>query len=456
MRMTPSVLAAAAVWILSLATATAQSGTDGATLQNVGGIALVKPQAWSKETEATLVEFKAYIDRSATGHGTAGYYEFHLPSGQTRQYPVSKVFGVVIYPDPERVQNLVTSDDRSKIEKTIAEVQSVITRFPATKGYLEPRIQNFATLLTSYDSGQVKSEGKWIQRQRYTEGEASRLADILKIEITQAKPPGSMNLEEDPKFIALVAMGKSAAKAKLFVNELRDIQGRLARGERRKKIMEKLADPALPLPACQELVVELNTLQPSEDPASKAAVVRWQNSLKEAARLADTAKPLAEKLNAELSSIVDFAKAPTFSSESSDAATKLAAEVKKFQASSPPPQFTAEVAQAAAVAAVYDGMLKVGPLLEANQFLEVKDVLDSLSQRTALVGSHASRANGELQRIAAARIEIFTRAREDAKALADAGKGPEAIAKYQEAFSVIPDPSVGSAIEQLKTATAKP
>jgi hypothetical protein len=101
-------------------------------------------------------------------------------------------------------------------------------------------------------------------------------------------------------------------------------------------------------------------------------------------------------------------------------------------------------------------MLKVGPLLEANQFLEVKDVLDSLSQRTALVGSHASRANGELQRIAAARIEIFTRAREEAKALADAGKGPEAIAKYQEAFSVIPDPSVGTTIEQLKTATATP
>lgn len=456
MRIPSRPLAVLALSLAITAQAPAQSGTDGTTLQQSPGLALIKPQPWSKESEAALVEFTAYVDRSATGHGASGYYEFHFPSGQKRQYPVSKVFRVVIYPDPERVQNLVSPEDRSAIEKTIDEVRAVIARFPATKSYLEPPLQNFGTLLQKYDAGQVKTAGKWLLRQRYTESEAARLADMLKIEITQAQPPGSTDLENDPKFLALVEMSKSAPKVKTFVLQLRDMHSKLVRGERRKKLLAQLADPSLPLPTCQNLVEELAALDASEDPASKKALDRWQSAFKEAATLAAGAEAIAGQLDAQLSSVADVSKVPTFTGEPASGAAGLADKVKKFQATAPPAQFTAEVAKATAVVAVYEGFAQLQPLIAGQKFLDAKDVLDDIAPRAPLVGPHSVRVVGEFQRSAAARIEIFTRAREEAKMLADGGKVPEALAKYQEAFSVIPDPSVASIIDQLKQPAATP
>ncbi len=84
---------------------TAQS--VGGSVQEKAGIALVKPQPWAKDSEATVVEFQSYINRT-------GYYEFASKSGTKRQVPASKVVKVVEYSVPEQIQEMVTAEERQK------------------------------------------------------------------------------------------------------------------------------------------------------------------------------------------------------------------------------------------------------------------------------------------------------------------------------------------------------
>ena len=82
--------------------------------------------------------------------------------------------------------------------------------------------------------------------------------------------------------------------------------------------------------------------------------------------------------------------------------------------------------------------------------MEAKDILDELARNADLFGPETMRAVSGLRRQAVAKIEQFTRLRDEAKLLADSGKKSEALAKFEAAFSVIPDSDVGQQIAQLR------
>jgi len=94
-----------------------QAAVDGSTIHEKSGIALIKPQAWSKEGEATVFEFQGYIDRASGG---AGYYEFRTKLDK-RQVPVSRIVKIIIYPDPAQFTEVITQADRQKLVTTTAE-----------------------------------------------------------------------------------------------------------------------------------------------------------------------------------------------------------------------------------------------------------------------------------------------------------------------------------------------
>ena len=82
--------------------------------------------------------------------------------------------------------------------------------------------------------------------------------------------------------------------------------------------------------------------------------------------------------------------------------------------------------------------------------MEAKDILDDLAYNADLFGPETRRAISGLKRQAVGKIEQFTRLRGEAKLLAESGKRTEALAKFEAAFSVIPDSDVGRQIAQLK------
>ena len=89
-------------------------------------------------------------------------------------------------------------------------------------------------------------------------------------------------------------------------------------------------------------------------------------------------------------------------------------------------------------------------IFQEKRYIEAKDILDGLAHRADGVGPETVRVVSGLRRQTVGKIDEFTRLRGEAKLLAASGRKPEALAKFEAAFSVIPDSDVGQQIAQLK------
>ena len=71
---------------------------DGFNVQERAGVVLVKPQPWSKNAEATVLEFQSFINRTADGTSGAGYYEFRTKNADRRQVQVGRIVKLCCLP----------------------------------------------------------------------------------------------------------------------------------------------------------------------------------------------------------------------------------------------------------------------------------------------------------------------------------------------------------------------
>jgi len=431
-------------------------GGDGFTAQEAPGIALVKPQAWSKESAATILEFEALTDRRAQGSATAGYIEFRMPSGQARQVDASRLVKVIIFPDVERILTVVETGDRDRIAATLTEIDAVVQRFPATRSHLAPRARDVVALIERFDAGEVKVDGTWMPRRTYQDRQASSLADILAVEINKAEPATAFDLDGDYKFQTLEALAETSPAAKAIAAKIKTQHTTRVHAEKRKKILESLADPSLDVAAARRLVAELDGLAPGDDPRAQAELDRWRNADLEAGALAKLAGLLADRIEVLLAEVTDFSVPPSLDPPTAEAADALARRFRVFQQANPPPQLRTLAAKAEAVATTSTTLEKLGPLFQDKRFLDAKTLLDAAAARAPAVGPATARVITELQKLAAAQIELFSRAREDAATHESAGRPAEALAKYKEAYGMIPNAAVAQRIEALEAPEQAP
>lgn len=429
---------------------------EGMTVQETPGIALIKPQSWSKESDVTVLEFTAYVDRRATGNAAAGYYEFILPSGNKRQVDSSKVVRVIIYPDASRIVSLVESKDRDQIAASIKGMEDITIRFPATRSHLLSRLREIVAVIERYDAGEVKMDGQWVPRKTYLERQSEKYAQVLREEIQKAKPPGSFNLADDLLFAALRNMETSVPKAKTLTADLSALNQRLGRGATRKDILKRLEEAGATYEASVPLVAQLEGLQPAEDPAASAFLGKWKSAMTALDALEPVAKSAAEALEANLADFHSTDQAPEFSEETRTHLRRLGDQLRAFRAGNPPPALNARVAGAVAVEAVGAGFMEIGQSLPARKVFEAKTTLDAMAPQARNIGPQCGRVVSEFQKSIATRIEFFTKTRDEAKGLAEGDKPAEAIAKYEEALAIIADPTVESALADLKAASAQP
>ena len=430
--------------------------TDGFTVQDRPGIAIVKPQTWSKESDVTVVEFLAFIDRTASGTANAGYIEFHLKSGDKRQVATSKLVKMVVYADPAQIRDIVEPGQRQSLQNTITDVNAVTVKFPATRIYLEPSLQKLEAEAAAFDAGKVKSDGVWITKQAYLKVKAANLIELLKTETERAIPPGSFDLEHDPKYLALLEFSTTNPNIKILTAQLASSQAKLARTEKRKMLLARLTEPTLGMPAATEAVNQLKALKPEEDPRSAAFLKRWDAGTATAKAASEDAAKLAAALEGELASDKTGEAPPQLSPQLDADLSALNEKMALFAAANPPPQLLTESRQALAVCAAGTGFKKLQAIFAEKHFIEAKDLLDELSPRSQFIGPETERVITGLLQFTATQIDAFTRLREQAKLLAASGKKAEALAKYEEAYAVIPDNPVGDEIAKLKPETPAP
>ena len=256
----------------------AQPG-NGFIVQKRAGIVFVKPQPWSRDNEATVFEFQAFINRTADGGFGAGYYEFQTKNAARRQIPTARIVRLVIYPDVEEFGEIIAQQDRRVLVSAIEELERVAAKYPSSRSYLEPSIRQLNAEIAQFDSGNVKSQGVWISKQSYIKRLATKLASQLKTEIARAKPPSSLKLEDDPRFISLKDLADTNADAQRLATEISAHLEALVRDEQRSDLLTKLGETATTLSEAKTTVEQLKALRPSEDPKTAAVIKTWDSGL---------------------------------------------------------------------------------------------------------------------------------------------------------------------------------
>jgi hypothetical protein len=448
----PASLLTAFSFLILIAASVARSQTpsDGFTVQERAGIVLVKPQAWSKDNEAVVVEFQAFTDRTASGASGAGYIEFRTKGSPKRQIPTARIVKMVVYPEPHLVKEVLTDQDRDALAAVADEIKTTIAKYPASRTYVEPALKKVQEEVATYDSGKVKTGGAWVARDVYVAERARTFASQIKPDILSAKPPSSFDLVNDPRFLALQDFAKSNASVKPLVTELSNMHGKLVRAETRQNLLAKLAGPDLGFPGASAAVTQLKSLQPEEDPRTVLFLKNWDANVAKVNESSEQAKKLAAALESEMTTVKPEEALPEISPQLDQQIAALNLSMASFTASKPPAPLLAEAGQALAVCATASGFGKLKAIIADRQFLEAKDVLDQLSGQVTLIGPETVRVVAGLQTVAASSISEFSRLREEGKVQADANKPAEALAAYEKAFAVIPDPAVGEQIAELK------
>jgi hypothetical protein len=89
-------------------------------------------------------------------------------------------------------------------------------------------------------------------------------------------------------------------------------------------------------------------------------------------------------------------------------------------------------------------------LLSGRDFFAAETTIAPLVQSSAQIGSKTNEGVKALQSFITAKLGVFSKLREEAGMLAQAGKKKEALAKYAEALAIMPNAQLAAQVEDLK------
>jgi len=404
-------------------------------------MALVKPQAWSNEDQASAVEFFAYSDHS-------GYYEFRTAKYPNYQVPVSKIVKLVVYPDSP--QSLTNAEQRATLQKTIEEFAALATRFPSAARQLAKAAEPLKSDAAKYDGGSVKDGGQWLLRSTYYRQKAAALADLLRPELLSAQKIKEVDLTVNQYFLGLQDLAKAEPSVKPVVESVRSFHESLVRKNDREELMAQINSPTITFDQATELVKKLKALQPREDARANLYVQSWDTAVANAGQITKQITDTQAQFESAMPTPDDSGKVPAIPPELASSLDKLAASAKAFRSGSPPPAIRVPLQLADAMLACAGKFPDLGRQIEAREFLDAKVSLDPLTNQADIVGPKTSKALAELQKKLNSDIEKYQNLRNEAKLLAENDKIEAALEKYQQAYKIIPAKDVAAQIEVLK------
>lgn len=427
--------------------ATAQSA-DGYTEQQLGGVALVKPQSWSGASDATVMEFKAYTDRTVKGTQGAGYYIFRSPAGNNRQVSASKVAELFIYPSAAVLNRVANDTDKQNLEKLIVQMKKLIATYPATASYINPKITQVEGELAQYASGKVKYDGEWMERTAHQREKAEQIVALIKADISRTRVASDYDMQSDPRYQALLAM-KDTSVAPLL-NDLVAFYDKKDRADQRTKLLAELNSKDTTFSEAQTAVMALKSLKPDEDPNAESFLKSWDASADAFEKITRSLKNTTaefEKLFATDQIMTEF---PVLPEALAKELPELSQSITDYQATKYPPQLELPPDLSASIKDFTKTYSPMQKNLAEHKLFEAKDALDSLIDPAAHIGKKTRAAFIKTQKYLVAQIAQFAKLRDEAKLLEGTSKPEEALAKYESAYSIVSDDAVAQQIELLK------
>ncbi len=421
---------------------------DGTSWQEKTGFALVKPQPWSPENLATVVEFQAFTDRTVKGRQIAGYFVFRNGKTADSQVPAGKMVKLVVFP-PVPAQ-IARAEQRAALKKIIDEHAALGVQFPAAVPVLEKYLTVLRSDAAKFDAGSVKDEGKWIPGADYRKKKADELANLLRMEITGAQRVRDLNLTNNQYYVGLEDLAKTEPSLKAQLDGVRAQYESLRRKEERNELLAKLRAPDPGFENCELYVRTLKTLKPEEDPAARQFIELWDRSLAKAAKLGSKVEELKQSFEKEMAGKKDPAGSAVVGDDIAARIHVVSQELNDYRAGSPPSVIQIPAAQAEALVACSAGLAGLAKQLEAREYFDAKVTIAGLVAPAETVGPKTVAVVEGLQNLANSEIAKFQSLRDEAQAMQSSGKVNEALMKYREAWAVMPDKDVASTIETLK------
>ena len=415
--------------------------TDAPRTKDRPGLALVKPQAWSKDDQATVLEFLGFTDH-------LGYCEFRTARTPNYQVATAKLVKVVIYPDSP--QSLTNAEQRASLQKIVDEYAALSARFPAAARQLEKAGAPLKADAAKYDGGNVKDGGQWLLRSVYYKQKATVLADLLRPELMTSPRIKEMDLSMNQYYLGLQDLAKAEPSVSSVIDGIRSLYLSLVRKADRDALLVQLNSSTLGFDEAADLVKQLKGLQPGEDARANLFVQSWDTAVANAGKLTKQITDTQMQFESAMPATVDSAKVPAIPPELSSSIESLADAVKAFRSGTPPAAIHVPLQLADAMRICWEKFPALSKQVQAREFIDAKSVLDPMINQVDIIGPKTSKALTGLQKKLAAGIEKFQILRNEGKMLAENDKIEEALKKYQAAFAIIPAKDVAAQIDLLK------
>ena len=417
---------------------------DGNTIVQTPGIALVKPQPWSKPADAEVVKFSAFTDRTARGSVGAGYFVLRLPSGKDTQVPSARVVKLIL--KPKTTNELIEDSQRKELQKNIDEIKSAIAAVPAAATALADYLKPLQAAATRYDAGDVMiGADKWETREKYRLSEIQKIEQRLRTAMTEARIKKDFDLDANADFSRLTEFAESDAALKARLDAMRLECAKLVSREEQEAILLKLQPPLSPSAA----TLLLDQLKALSNPSPRTlSVLRQADVAAELSKEIDALKKGIESLwNVESLSKGDLPVVPA------DIATQIEALTSKiavFRAGAPPAGIWLPSSAFDACVALKNALPTLQARLSERDYKAAIEGVTALSPSARQIGSNSIDAMEMLQSYANGQIAKFSALVDEGNTLLTGTDKKLALEKFQEALAIMPDANLEKRISEIK------
>lgn len=416
---------------------------DGNTIVQTAGIALVKPQPWSKPSEAEVVKFSAFTDRTARGSAGAGYYVLRLPSGKDTQIPSARIVKLIL--QPKTPTELIEDSQRSELQKSIGEMKAAIAAVPAAGTVISEYLKPLQAIAGRYDAGEVMTRpDKWETREKYRQLEMQKIEFRLRRAIADAKIKKDFDLNSNADFAKLTEFAASDAALQARLDAMRLECAKLVSREEQDAILVKLQSPLSPSAAAL-LLDELKSLS---DPSPRTtSVLRQADIAFELTKEIDALKLGIESLwNEEsLKGIL-----PTAPADLTSQIGSLTSKLAVFRAGSPPAGIWLPSPAFDACVTLKDALPTLQARLTERDYKAANEGVTALMPSARQIGSKTTEALESIKSYADSQIAKFSTLVDEGNTLLNGTDKKLAVAKFQEALAVMPDANLEKRISEIK------
>ena len=417
---------------------------DGNTIVQTPGIALVKPQPWSKPAESEVVKFTAFTDRTARGSAGAGYFVLRLPSGKDTQIPSARVVKLIL--NPKMPTELVDDSQRRELQKSIDEITAAIAAVPAAATALGDFLKPLQTNAARYDAGEVMiAPNNWETREKNRQSEIQKIEFRLRRAMNEAKIKKDFDLDANADFAKLMELAETDAALKARLDAMKVECAKLVSREEQDAILAKLQSPLSPSAAA----LLLDQLKALSDPSPRTtSVLRQADVAASLTKDIDTLKQSFENLwNEESLSTGALPDVPADTVAQIDA---LTSKIAVFHAGAPPAGIWLPSSTFDACVSIKNALPTLQARLTERDYRAAIEGINALSAPTRQIGPKTTEALESLKSYANGQIAKFSALVDEGNTLLTGTDKKLAVAKFQEALAIMPDANLEKRISEIK------